>query len=74
MAKRFIEENYYTSFKNDFIKDYMLTIIHTLQVLSCGKNKILHCDDHINSIINKAIASYLEYDWSEIIMPNPTNF
>lgn len=77
MAKRFIEENYYTSFKNDFIKDYkdyMLIIIHALQVLSCGKNKILYCDYHINSIINKAIASYLEYDWSEIIMPNPTNF
>lgn len=33
MAKRFIEENYYTSFKNDFIKDYkdyMLIIIHAL--------------------------------------------
>ncbi|MGN1000743.1 MAG: hypothetical protein ACI4OG_02270 [Bacilli bacterium] len=76
MAKRFIEENYYNSFKNDFIKDYkdyMLMRIHALQVLSCGKNRILYCDDHINSIISKAIASYLEYGWSEMIIPNPTN-
>ena len=76
MAKKFIEENYYTSFKNDFIKDYkdyMLMRIHALQVLSCGKNNILYCDDHINSLINKAIASYLEYGWKELIIPNPAN-
>lgn len=76
MAKRFIEENYYASFKNDFIKDYkdyMLMRIHALQILSCGKNRILYCDDHINSTIDKAIASYLEYGWSEMIIPNPTN-
>lgn len=75
MAKRFIEENYYHSFKNDFIKDYkdyMLMRLHALQVLSCGKNIILYCDDHINDTISKAIASYLEYGWSEMIIPNPT--
>ena len=27
----------------------------------------------IKSVINNAIASYLNYGWSEIIIPNPTN-
>lgn len=75
MAKRFIEENYYNSYKNDFIKnysDYMLMRIQALQVMSCGQKKILYCDDHTNKIIDKAIASYLDYGWSELIIPNPT--
>lgn len=75
MAKRFIEENYLTSFNNDFIddyQDYMLMRLHALQVLSCGQNKIIYCDDHLNSIINHAIASYLNYGWSEYIAPNPS--
>lgn len=76
MARRFIEENYYNSYKNDFIKDYkdyMLMRVHALQVLSCGERKILYCDDHINNVINKAIASYLEHGWTENIIPNITN-
>lgn len=76
MAQRFVEENYYNSYKSDFIKDYkdyMLMRVHALQVLSCGQNKILYCDDHINSIITKAIVSYLEHGWSEVIIPNPSN-
>lgn len=76
MAKRFIEENYYTSYKNDFIKDYkdfMLMRIHALQVMSSGKPILLYCDDHVNNTINKAIASYLQYGWNEQIISNPTS-
>ena len=76
MAKRFIEENYYTSYLNDFVKDhkdYMLMRLHALQVLSCGQKKILYCNDHLNSVINNAIASYLNYGWSELIGTNPFN-
>lgn len=75
MAKRFIEENYYNSYINDFIKDYkdyMIMRLHALQVMHCGENKIVYCDDHLNSVINDAVASYLNYGWSEIIIPNPT--
>jgi len=39
MAEKFIMENYYTSYKNDFIKDekdYMLMRLGTLQVTSCS--------------------------------------
>lgn len=76
MAKRFIEENYYNRYINDFIKDYkdyMIMRLHALQVLYCGQNKIVYCDDHLNSVIHKAIASYLNYGWKEVIIPNPTN-
>ena len=75
MAKRFIEENYYNSYINDFIndyRDYMLMRLHALQVLSCGQNKIVYCDDHLNSIVDEAIASYLKHGWSQEIIPNPT--
>lgn len=76
MAKKFIEENYYNSYINDFIrdyKDYMIMRLHALQVMHCGQNKIVYCDDHLNSVINNAIASYLNYGWSEVIIPNQTN-
>lgn len=76
MAQKFIEENYYTSYKNDFIKDYkdfMLMRIHALQVMSSGKPILLYCDDHVNNVIDKAIASYLKYGWKEQIIPNPTS-
>lgn len=76
MAKKFIEENYYDSYSNDFIKDYkdyMIMRLNALQVMHCGKNKIVYCDNHLNKIINSAIASYLSYGWSEVIIPNPTN-
>lgn len=76
MAQKFIEENYYTSYKNDFIKDYkdfMLMRIHALQVMSSGKPILLYCDDLVNNVIDKAIASYLKYGWKEQIIPNPTS-
>ena len=47
--------------------------LHALQVMHCGQNKIVYCDDHLNSVINNAIASYLNYGWSEVIIPNQTN-
>ena len=75
MAKRYIEENYYTSYKNDFIKDYkdyMLMRVHALQVLSCGKHKILYCDDHLSKKVIDAIVSYKSFGWEEIIIPNPS--
>jgi len=74
MAKRFIEENYWISYCNDFIKDYkdyMLMRIHALQVMSCGQTKVLYCDDHLNKVITDAIVSYLSYDWKQLIIPNP---
>lgn len=75
MAKKFIEENYYSSYKNDFIsdyKDYMLMRLHALQIMCCGQSKILYCDDHINRAMNQAIASYLSYNWEELVIFNPT--
>lgn len=75
MAKKFIEENYYTSYQNDFIKeykDYMLMRLHALQVLSCGKPIISYCDDQVNKVITDAISSYLSYGWDENIIFNPT--
>lgn len=74
MAERFIMENYYTSYKNDFIKDkkdYMLMRLGALQVMSCGMSVLLFCDENQNAIIQKAIASYLSYGWKEHIIPNP---
>lgn len=76
MAKRFIEENYYNRYINDFVKDYkdyMIMRLHALQVMHCGQNKIVYCDSHLNNIINNAITSYLNYGWSEVIIPNPAN-
>lgn len=73
MAKKFIEGNYYNSYINNFIKDYMIMRLHALQVFHCGQNNIVYCDDHLNSVIDDAITSYLNYGWSEVIIPNPTN-
>ena len=75
MAKKFIEENYYISYQNDFIKDYkdyMLMRLHALQVLSCGMPIISYCDDHVNKVIEDAIVSYLSYCWKENVIFNPT--
>ena len=74
MAKRFIEENYKTSFANDIIndpKDFMLMRVGALQVMSCGLPLILHCDQELSKNIEDAILSYLSYDWQEIIIENP---
>ena len=71
MAKRFIEENYKTSFANDIIndpKDFMLMRVGALQVMSCGLPLILHCDQELSKNIEDAILSYLSYDWQEIIV------
>lgn len=75
MAKKFIEENYFESYKNDFIKDYkdyMLMRLHALQIMCSGQSKILYCDDYVNNIISKAIISYLSYGWKEEKIYNPT--
>lgn len=75
MAKRFIEENYFSSYNNDFIKDYkdyMLMRLHALQIMCSGQSKILYCDDYVNNIISEAIASYLSYGWKEEKIFNPT--
>lgn len=75
MAKKFIEENYLFSYNNDFIgnyKDYMLMRLHALQVMCSGQSRILYCDDNVNKVIDKAIASYLSYGWSEEKIYNPT--
>ena len=74
MAERFIMENCYNSYKNDFIKDkkdYMLMRLGALQVMSCGMPILLFCDENQNSIIQKAIVSYLSYGWKEQVIPNP---
>lgn len=74
MAKRFIEENYKYSFANDIIKypkDYMLMRVGALQVMSCGLPVLLHCDEYLSKEIEKAIVSYLNYGWKEIIVENP---
>lgn len=74
MAKRFIEENYRTSFANDVIKDpkdYMLMRVSALQVMSCGLPIILHCDQKLSKNIEDAIESYLSFDWEELIIENP---
>lgn len=74
MAKKFIMENYYNSYKNDFIedvKDYMLMRLGALQVMSCGMPILLFCDENQNQIVQNAIASYLSYGWKEMIIPNP---
>lgn len=75
IAKRYVEENYLNSYKNDFIndyKDYMLMRLHSLMVLYDGKPIISYCDDHLSKYINTAIASYILYGWKENIIPNPT--
>ena len=33
----------------------------------------LEVNSGVNSVINDAIVSYLNYGWSEVIIPNPTN-
>lgn len=74
MAKRFIEENYKTSFANDIIKDpkdYMLMRVGALQVMSSGLPILLHCDGNLSKENEEAIASYLSYGWKEIIIDNP---
>lgn len=74
MAKKFIEENCFTSFKNDFItdyKDYMILRLHALQVLSCGKPIIIYSDDNNSKAIQDAIMSYLSYGWRQDVIENP---
>ena len=74
MAKRFIEENYKYTFANDIIKDpkdFMLMRVGALQVMSCGLPILLHCDGFLSKEIDKAIISYLSYDWKEMIIENP---
>ena len=74
MAKRFIEENYLTTFKNDIVsdyKDFMILRLQALQVLSCGKPIIVYSDDNNNRLIQEAIVSYLSYGWRQDVIENP---
>lgn len=74
MAKKFIEENYSTNFKNDIItdyKDYMILRLHALQVLSCGKPIIIYSEDNNSRIIQEAIASYVSFGWKQDVVENP---
>ena len=49
----------------------MLMRLHALQIMCSGKPKISYCDDYINDVISRAIASYISYGWEEEIIYNP---